>query len=142
MHAFKFTNYCFLSVCSVAVDFVGRMASHWNYPILTPVGTDDFLENKDEFRTLTRLNYNFKQLDRFYRYVFEQFSWTDITVMYDLMGKRRVPSVVLYKMVGEGLHSKFTSAGLTSTLLKFVSDSEQDYINLLNTASTTSRGEM
>ncbi|XP_055996627.1 atrial natriuretic peptide receptor 1-like [Ostrea edulis] len=125
--------------CSVAVGVVGRMASYWNYPILTPVGTDEFLGNKADFRTLTRLAYNYEQLDRFYRYVFEEFNWTDITVMYDLMGKRRVPSDVLYKLLGENLHAKFNEAGLTSRLIKFVSDSEQDYIDLLNTASTRSR---
>jgi hypothetical protein len=123
------------------VDVVGRMASYWNYPILTPVGTDEFLGDKTDFRTLTRLAYNYEQLGRFYRYVFQEFNWTDITVIYDLMGKRSVPSKNFNRIVGENLHAEFTNAGLTSTLLKFVSDSEKDYIDLLNTASTTSRGK-
>ncbi|XP_061182968.1 atrial natriuretic peptide receptor 1-like [Saccostrea echinata] len=125
--------------CSAAVDVVGRMASYWNYPILTPVGTNEDLGNKGDFKTLTRLAYNYAQLGRFYRYVFKEFNWTDITVMYDLMGKRTLPSKVLNRLIGENLQVEFEKAGLRSTLLKFVSDSEKDYNELLTTASTSSR---
>jgi hypothetical protein len=136
-----FTNYCVVAGCSLAVDVVGRMASDWNYAILTPAATDEFLGDKDDFRTLTRLTYNFQQLGRFYTNIFEKFNWTDVTVMLDMMGTRRSPYVVLNILVGENVHAGLTKAGLTSTLLKFESDSEQNYVQLLNKARATSRGE-
>lgn len=119
---------------------VGRMAGYWNYPILTPVGTDDELGNKNDFRTLTRLAFNYEHLGRFYRSVFREFNWTDITVIYDVMGKRQIPSRNFNRLIGENLHKEFEKAGLTCTLLKFVSDSRRDYLDVLTAANRTSRG--
>lgn len=126
--------------CSSAVDVVGRMAGYWNYPILTPVGTDDELGNKNDFRTLTRLAFNYEHLGRFYRSVFREFNWTDITVMYDVLGKRQLPARNFNRLIGENLHNDFVKAGLTCTLLKFVSDSRRDYVDVLTAANRTSRG--
>uniref|UniRef100_K1PRH8 Atrial natriuretic peptide clearance receptor n=1 Tax=Magallana gigas TaxID=29159 RepID=K1PRH8_MAGGI len=101
------------------------MAGYWNYPILTPVGTDDELGNKNDFRTLTRLAFNYEHLD--------------ITVIYDVMGKRQIPSRNFNRLIGENLHKEFEKAGLTCTLLKFVSDSRRDYLDVLTAANRTSR---
>lgn len=69
------------------MDVVGRMVGYWNYLILIFVGIDDELGNKNDFRILIRLVFNYEYLGWFYRSVFREFNWIDIMVIYDVMGK-------------------------------------------------------
>ena len=57
--------------CSNAVGSVARLAASWNLPIFTYGGTNKFLENKTEFRTLTRLAFSTDSFSHFYFDIFK-----------------------------------------------------------------------
>ena len=65
------TNCLILLACSNSVMEVGRLAAAWNIPIFTYAGTSEALENKTEFRTLTRLTLGLGQIATFYIDVFK-----------------------------------------------------------------------
>lgn len=70
--------------CTPSVQTVSRMASSWNIPHITYVGTDESLGNKQEFSTLTRLSFTMNVFARFYVEVFDAFSWTNIANIYEM----------------------------------------------------------
>ena len=45
---------------------IARLAAEWNIPHITYGGTGEFLGNKTEFATLTRLAYNLNSFAKFY----------------------------------------------------------------------------
>ncbi|XP_060064288.1 atrial natriuretic peptide receptor 1-like [Ylistrum balloti] len=118
--------------CSHAVNVVGRMASSWNLPILTPVGTSGTLGDKSNFPTLTRLAYNMNKFAKFYLQVFSQFNWTDVTIMYDQVH-------VFFRIVGTSLGNEFPSAGISSKVIEFDTNGDFDHRTMLLTASARSR---
>ncbi|XP_021340544.1 atrial natriuretic peptide receptor 1-like [Mizuhopecten yessoensis] len=118
--------------CSHAVNVIGRMASSWNLPIITPVGTSGTLGDKSNFPTLTRLAYNMNKFAKFYLQVFGQFNWTDVTIMYDKVH-------VFFRIVGTSLGNEFPSAGISSKVMEFDTNGDFDHKNMLLTASERSR---
>ncbi|XP_033760364.1 LOW QUALITY PROTEIN: atrial natriuretic peptide receptor 1-like [Pecten maximus] len=108
------------------------MASSWNLPIITPVGTSGILGDKSNFPTLTRLAYNMNKFAKFYLQVFRQFNWTDITIMYDNVH-------VFFRIVGTSLGNEFPSAGISSKVIEFDTSGDFDHRNMLLTASARSR---
>lgn len=69
--------------CSVACEVVGRMSADWNLPLISPVATANFLANKKNLKTLTRMSYNLVKFTDFYLAVCSYFNWTDISVLHD-----------------------------------------------------------
>ncbi|OWF54640.1 Atrial natriuretic peptide receptor 2 [Mizuhopecten yessoensis] len=108
------------------------MASSWNLPIITPVGTSGTLGDKSNFPTLTRLAYNMNKFAKFYLQVFGQFNWTDVTIMYDKVH-------VFFRIVGTSLGNEFPSAGISSKVMEFDTNGDFDHKNMLLTASERSR---
>ncbi|KAL5019976.1 hypothetical protein ScPMuIL_002868 [Solemya velum] len=69
--------------CSVACEVVGRMTADWNLPLISPVATANYLANKKDLKTLTRMSYNLVKFTEFYIAVCSYFNWTDISVIHD-----------------------------------------------------------
>ena len=68
---FYFTNlYICLPGCSFSVAEIARLAADWNIPHITYGGNGEFLANKTEFATLTRLSSNLNSFGKFYFEVF------------------------------------------------------------------------
>lgn len=127
--------FLYFPACSLAVDIVGRMASSWNLPLITPVGTKGTLGDKSNFPTLTRLAYNMNKFANFYLQVFSQFNWTDVTIMYDRVH-------VFFRIVGISLGDEFPSAGISSKVIEFDTNGVFDHRQMLLTASARSRGRL
>ena len=87
--------------CTPAVSAISMMASSWNIPHITYVGTHKTLGDKNEFSTLTRLSYNMNLFAKFYIEVFKAFHWHDIANMYDIAD-------YLPSLVGQSIQVRYT----------------------------------
>ena len=124
----------FIVGCSGRVETVALMASTWNLPVLTPVGSDKVFGEKAVFNTLTRLAYDQNKLGKFFLNVLNHFSWQNIYIYYDTR-------YFLFESVGKGLYEALRDAGLTSYLRAFTSGSSSyDVAALLKDGSSVSRG--
>lgn len=76
------------------------MASSWDIPHITYVGTHESLGDKHEFPILSRLSYNMNLFAKFYIEVLNVFNWIDIANIYDA-------NVYLCNLVGQSLEVSF-----------------------------------
>lgn len=117
------------------------MAAAWNIPMFTTSGAFQSLNDKQIYKTLTRLSYSFIAIAEFYIKVFSHFNWTDVSVLYEREGTRFVKLIyTLNEAIGEDIHAAFQGAGLSSTIIPFSSESEQGFTNTLHKANASSRG--
>lgn len=79
--------------CSASLNSVGRMASHWNLPILTAGGIEDIFANKKVFSTLTRLSFSLDSICRFLITILKNNDWHHISVIVD----ESEPLMLLFK---------------------------------------------
>ncbi|KAL5019557.1 hypothetical protein ScPMuIL_002449 [Solemya velum] len=77
------SDYARPACCSVACEVVGRMTADWNLPLISPMATANYLANKKDLKTLTRMSYNLVKFTEFYIAVCSYFNWTDISVIHD-----------------------------------------------------------
>ncbi|XP_052681377.1 atrial natriuretic peptide receptor 1-like [Crassostrea angulata] len=140
MHHLKNITAIIGPTCSVAMEFIGRMAAEWNIPVFATSGAYEVLDDKTIFKTLTRLVNNYNQLAQFYVEMFSYFNWTDVSVLYEGEGKRLKQTVYNVNTgFAKNIHSNILSAGLKSTLLQFSSETEDGYQNVLKEGNKTSR---
>ena len=134
-------NLLCISACSVATEFIGRLAAEWNHPMFPTSGSYPVLDDKDVFKTLTRLSYNSKGLSQFLVQFISLFNWTDITIMHEPYGKRFHPQLYRYNTAwAENIHKNIKIAGVTSTPVQFSSEIEDGLTKALKEASRTARG--
>ena len=134
-------NLLCISACSVATEFIGRLAAEWNHPMFPTSGSYPVLDNKDVFKTLTRLSYNSKGLSQFLVQFISLFNWTDITIMHEPYGKRFHPQLYRYNTAwAENIHKNIKIAGVTSTPVQFSSETKDGLSKALKEASRTARG--
>ncbi|KAK2153540.1 hypothetical protein LSH36_293g01000 [Paralvinella palmiformis] len=118
--------------CTLALDPVARLAGYWNIPILTGLGDSGRFKNKAHFQTLTRFSYCQCRLRKVFGTIFSYFHWTDITV---IMDRDHEHSLIL----GETLDVGLQKGGYKPNIVKFYSQNDPDYEDILRDASEISR---
>lgn len=118
------------------------MAAEWNTPIFGGSGVSGVFEDKDVFKTLVRMSFDYNELAVFYLNVFSYFNWTDFTVMYE-RNTKLPPAVTVHNTgLAETFHRKILEAGLKSTLLEFSSEIANGYEDVLEEGNKTSRSNV
>ncbi|KAH9363012.1 hypothetical protein HPB48_014206 [Haemaphysalis longicornis] len=69
--------------CSMAVDSVGRLASHWNVPVCTAAGVGAQFEDRTIYGTLVRLALTINALRDAFLQVLRHFGWRHLVVLSD-----------------------------------------------------------
>ncbi|XP_071165656.1 atrial natriuretic peptide receptor 1-like isoform X2 [Mytilus edulis] len=118
--------------CSFGVDVIGRLAASWNLPVITPVGTNADLANKNNFPTLTRLSFGMNKFSQMYLSIFRRYNWTDVTIIHDVTHS-------FFIIAGDSLMIAFQYAGINVERISFDSSQNDDIGVVLKQASIRSR---
>ncbi|XP_063427616.1 atrial natriuretic peptide receptor 3-like [Mytilus trossulus] len=118
--------------CSFGVDVIGRLAASWNLPVITPVGTNAVLEDKNNFPTLTRLSYNMNTISKMYLSIFSRYNWTDVTIITDVTKS-------FFRIVKDSLMEAFQFAGINVERMLFNTSKTYDIGYHLKQARLRSR---
>ncbi|CAC5420570.1 ANPRA [Mytilus coruscus] len=118
--------------CSFGVDVIGRLASSWNLPVITPVGTNADLADKNNFPTLTRLSFSMNKFSQMYLSIFRRYNWTDVTIIHDVIHS-------FFIIVGDSLMVALQYAGINVERISFDSSQNDDTGIVLKQASLRSR---
>ncbi|CAG2251920.1 unnamed protein product [Mytilus edulis] len=118
--------------CSFGVDVIGRLSASWNLPVITPVGTNAVLEDKNNFPTLTRLSYNMNTISQMYLSIFSLYDWTDVTIISDVTKS-------FFRIVKDSLMEAFQFAGINVERMLFNTSKTYDIGYHLKQARLRSR---
>ncbi|KAL5019877.1 hypothetical protein ScPMuIL_002769 [Solemya velum] len=116
--------------CTLSVEIIGLMAAAWKLPMITPVGSGSSLENKDNYKTLTKLSPGLSDDGVYLVKVLKMFNWTDVSYIRD---RSREYS----QLQQNSFIPMLTNAGVTTNVIIYNSDYNHEAV--LKKASETAR---
>ncbi|OWF39794.1 Atrial natriuretic peptide receptor 3 [Mizuhopecten yessoensis] len=78
-------------VCDYSLAAVARYAPEWGLPVISPGGlAQDFLDKKNEYKTLTRMGMAFDSMTRFLLAAIAHYRWPKMKLLYDPYGQSAI----------------------------------------------------